>query len=298
MDKNVRILAAVSGGVDSVYMLHWLLDNGYKNIGVAHFDHCIREDSSKDVELVRSYAQKHSLPFYLGSKDVLSWCKENKTSVELGARILRREFFNNVMENEGYEWVALAHNQNDQAETVLYNITRGSGVHGLAGMLAQDDRQRVWRPILHLSKDEIYSKARENNLVWNEDYTNRESVYDRNKIRNQVLPLFERNVVKVLAREAELFSQMSDFLKATARQWLDKHGERFYRMDFLNEHKILQNEILGLLWERVNNTRCGFSHKVISEVHKWLQSNPDGGSKVYFGKSFLTIRKGVISVAE
>lgn len=301
INKDTKILVCVSGGVDSVYLLHYLIDQGFTNLGIAHFNHNIREKITNEIdnEMAKGYARQLDLPFSYRSMDVPDYCEKNKVSIEVGARTLRYEFFNSL----DYDVIALGHHADDQAETVLYNATRGAGVHGLAGMKEYDEESKIYRPLLSMSKEEIYEKAHELELQWNEDSTNQETIYDRCLIRNEIIPKLEERragTSKVLVRQAAYFAELSDFLKYEAKIWMDSYvyDNTYPREYFVDEHPILQGEVLRALWIEANGETKGFNHKVHHEVVKWLSSVPEGGSSVYFGKKRLSIRNNKFFILE
>jgi len=300
---DAKILVAVSGGVDSVYMLQYLVMHGYTNLGIAHFNHMIRSESSGDAKLVSQLATEHKLPFYYRATDIPATAKHRKQSIELVAREERRQMFELIMNLGGYEWVALGHHADDQAETVLFNFMRGTGVHGLAGMKRIDEKQKIFRPILERRKEDIYQSARNFRLEWKEDNTNHGVENDRAWLRNEIIPAFEerrKGTKSVLYDTAERFQELSDFLKDSAELWLETHYvyDQLSCSDFVDLPKTLKAEILGVLWEKHNGSRKDFNHKVVFEVNKWLDSKPDGGTKVYFGTGHLKIKKGNIFFVE
>ena len=172
---------AVSGGVDSVSLLHLLAQRpqpAYK-FTVAHFDHGIRDDSNQDRQLVQAAARHYGLPFiYLDGH-------LSPITNEAVARKARYDFLHNVRHLTGAQAIITAHHQDDLLETALINIVRGTGRRGLSSLKSTDV---VKRPILHVPKAEIYDYARDNQLVWNEDSTNRDQAHLRNYLRHQVIP--------------------------------------------------------------------------------------------------------------
>lgn len=298
---ETKILVAVSGGADSVYMLRNLNDRGYKNLGIAHFNHMIRADSEKDADLVRRLADSYQFPFHYTEYDIPTAAENKKQSIELVARDARRHFFETIMAMNSYEWLALGHHADDQAETVLYNFMRGTGVHGLAGMLRVDEKQKIYRPLLHMTKYNIYQLARGKGLKWVEDSTNHGFDNDRAWLRNFIIPKFEERragTKNVLADTAERFQELSEFLKDTAAKWLKYNEEDFSVAEFNSLRNVLQGEVIGALWEKYNGSRKDFNNKVVFEVTKWLTSDPQGGTKVYFGKGQLTLKQGRIFFEE
>jgi tRNA(Ile)-lysidine synthase len=296
-----RILVAVSGGVDSVYLLHLLSITN--EVGIAHFNHNLRPESAMEQKFVERLANRYKCPIYVGSADVNQYCKDNKVSIELGARELRRAFLANTMRNEKYDWLALGHHVNDQAETVLLNLMRGSGIHGLSAMKEVDDEHKIIRPLLKMTKDNIYKCAKELDLRWYEDSSNKSLKFDRNWVRNFLLVKMQtrrRGVVETLADAADRFSSMSDYFKRQSRQWIDTHvtANKFLATSLLAEHPAMQAEIIRELWEDRHGRCTNFTSKRVYEVIKWLSSNPDGGSKIHFGEYDMTIRKGEVFIID
>ena len=290
-----RILVAVSGGADSVFMLHNLVEQGYENLAVVHFNHMIRETSLEDAQLVSSLAVKYKLPLYYRATDIPTEAKKQKQSLELVAREARRELFSTIMRLGNYEWLSLGHHADDQAETVLYNFLRGSGVHGLAGMLHIDQNQKIFRPLFDMTKNEIYEAANHAGLTWIEDVTNHGDDNDRAWLRNTIMPLLNERrteTSRVLYNTGERFGILSNYLKFVAESW--RKEESIELLGFKYLHPALQAEVLGAWWEKCNGSREGFNHKVVQEVQKWVNSNPEGMTRVYFGCGVLRYQKGKI----
>jgi len=305
INKDSKILVAVSGGVDSVYMLHMLVEQGYTNLGVVCFDHMLRDESANECEFVTLFANEYGIEAQSKSSDISYHAEIRNESIELVAREMRREYFQEVMGDYDYEWLALGQHADDQAETVLYNLLRGSGVRGLGGMLAEDKEQSIFRPLLHMTKIDIYKCARVANLEWHEDHTNQESDYDRNWLRNVIIPQLQKRrsgVKKVLADTAYRMQDMSDYATSESRNWftdyfLDMRNGFSYE-HFMAQHKVIRAEVLGLIWEMYNGSRKNFSNKVVFEVEKWLSSNPEGGTSVYFGHSRLVLKQNIVQLVD
>src|SRR5450759_1081267 len=129
-----RILLAVSGGIDSMVMTHLFLQSGTK-IGIAHCNFSLRAaESDKDEEMVRTYASEHNIPFFTVRFETKTFAKKNRLSVQMAARDLRYKWFEEIRKENGYDLIAVAHNLNDNIETLLINLTRGTGLAGMAGM--------------------------------------------------------------------------------------------------------------------------------------------------------------------
>jgi len=185
-DGQSKILAAVSGGMDSVLMVHLLKSAGY-NFGIAHCNFQLRAgESTGDEQFCRQLAQQLNVPFYTTSFDTLAFAADTKVSIQMAARTLRYQWFEQVRQQAGYSVIALAHHQNDAIETILLNLTRGTGIAGLHGILPKNGL--LVRPLLFLSHDEIQQLISSLQIPYREDSSNASAKYARNKIRLEVVP--------------------------------------------------------------------------------------------------------------
>jgi tRNA(Ile)-lysidine synthase len=208
-----RILLAVSGGIDSMVMAHLFLELGYKT-AIAHCNFGLRgKDSDKDEELVRSFADHYRIPFHTSHFETKVFAKQKGYSVQMAARELRYDWFEKLMKDHRYDSVSVAHNLNDNAETILINLTRGTGIAGLTGM--KPSSNKIIRPILFASRQEIVAYRDENNIQFREDRSNADVKYIRNKIRHQIIPLLREinpSVESTLNETAERFSGISEIV--------------------------------------------------------------------------------------
>ena len=229
IEKDDRILLALSGGVDSMVLAELLLRlqdykttrlqeflvaesdlngsefNGsmVQNLAFAHCNFHLRgDDSNRDEKFVTDFAKENDIPIYVKHFDTESYAKENSLSIEMAARELRYSWFEELKDTHEFNKVALAHHGDDQIETFFINFLRGSGIKGLKGMKPQNDF--YIRPLLWSNRNDIEEFAKENGIRWVEDYTNQETVYLRNKIRHNIIPLFDE--MKNNARQSLNFS--------------------------------------------------------------------------------------------
>ncbi|MEM6915421.1 MAG: tRNA lysidine(34) synthetase TilS [Verrucomicrobiota bacterium] len=212
MPKSSPYLVAVSGGLDSVVLLHFLHRFGYEALTVCHVDHQIRGDESgADAEWVEEAAAKLGLECELALVDVPTHAAAKKCSLELAARELRYAALEELARKHHCPRVVTAHHADDQVETVLINFFRGSGSRGLCGMERVSERESGWnlyRPFLPIRREELENYARRNGLEFRQDPSNFEDFALRNRVRNRLLPMlnevFERPVSGAVLRAAEL----------------------------------------------------------------------------------------------
>ncbi|MBL7851521.1 MAG: tRNA lysidine(34) synthetase TilS [Cyclobacteriaceae bacterium] len=186
LGETDRVLLAVSGGLDSMVMLHLFRAAGY-TVGVAHGNFGLRGGESEgDEAFVESYCRKHALPFYSKRFDTKNYAESHKLSVQMAARELRYAWFNDLLLEGHYHWLATAHHLNDNVETVLLRWSHGSGLDQLTGIPRKNDR--IIRPLLFASREEIAAFARSAGIAWREDTSNLATNYQRNFMRHEVIP--------------------------------------------------------------------------------------------------------------
>ena len=186
LDKNRSVLAAVSGGLDSMCLLHFLRGEGY-DVSCAHFNHQLRgEEAARDEGFVRAWCEKEDIPFYLGTGDVRAHARATGKSEEEAARDLRYAFLRETAQMLGAQ-IALAHHADDNAETVLLNFVRGTDLRGLCGM--RPKQGDIVRPFLEQTREELVTYARAHNIPHVEDHTNADpNAAARNYLRHEILP--------------------------------------------------------------------------------------------------------------
>src|ERR1035437_212226 len=185
-NPSKKILLTVSGGIDSIVMCE-LFHQAKLNFGIAHCNFQLRDDESDNDELfVEKLAEKYAVPFHSVSFDTSSYSKKNKLSIQVAARQLRYNWFEETREQFNYNFIATAHHLDDSIETFFINLIRGTGISGLHGILPKQGK--IIRPILFTTKKEIESFAKKNKLKHREDSSNASDKYVRNKIRHHIIP--------------------------------------------------------------------------------------------------------------
>ncbi|WP_374549725.1 tRNA lysidine(34) synthetase TilS [Flavobacterium sp.] len=202
--KDKRLLLAVSGGIDSMVLVH-LCHQLKLNFAVAHCNFQLRGNESDDDEsFVKSQieslsnhfvtpsaveVQKVNIPLFIQKFDTANFAKEQKLSIQVVARNLRYDWFYSLLANHNFDYIITAHHLDDSIETFLINFTRGTGLEGLTGIPTRNDK--IVRPLLIFSRNEIESYAKENNIAWREDSSNSTDKYWRNKLRHDVIPVLK-----------------------------------------------------------------------------------------------------------
>lgn len=204
------LLVALSGGADSVALLLVLQELGY-HIEALHCNFHLRsEESDRDESFVRSLCQQHNIPLWVKHFDTLSHAKANKVSIEMAARDLRYAWFNEMLQERQASSICVAHHQQDQAETLLLNLVRGTGLRGLAGMHYKNGN--IVRPLLDASKSDILNYLQERGQSWVEDSTNQERDAQRNRIRLDILPLLQDINPKAIEHLAQTATHIQESL--------------------------------------------------------------------------------------
>ena len=214
--ESDRLVLALSGGIDSMVLADLLLKAKVKFVAAHCNFHLRGEESNGDEKFVREFAKRQGVQCFVKHFDTEKFAAEQGVSIEMAARELRYAWFEELRQQLGYDKIAVAHHADDQAETFFINLLRGAGLRGLKGMLPQNGY--IIRPLLWASREQIHQYAVENQILWREDHTNAESVYLRNKIRNQLLPVFDElhpearqglyKSLEHLASENELYREL------------------------------------------------------------------------------------------
>ncbi len=297
------VIAGVSGGVDSLTLADMLWRRGGADFAVAHCNFHLRgEESDGDADFVRKWAAERGVKFHCIDFDTAGYAASRKISVEMAARELRYGWFAVLCRRYGYGAVAIAHNANDNAETLILNLIRGTGLRGICGMQEISVQKvapcqelsaalgcppsdfpetlDIWRPLLGMTRCQIEGYARKYGLHWREDRTNGDSEYKRNLIRNEIIPLLERinpSAVKTLNRDMGYFNE--------ARRIVDGY--------FSGE-----DSLLGTISARGEGWRYAlylclekysFSGAVIGQVENLLDSGRTVSGKIFFSPTHRLI---------
>lgn len=186
--KEQRVLLAVSGGIDSMVLLH-LFERSEFDYGVVHCNFHLRGNESDDDErFVREQVEQHGVPSYFKDFDTLEFARLRGISIEMAARELRYEYFEQIRSEHNFDLIATAHHQDDLIETFFLNLSRKTGIHGLTGI--KEKAGKIIRPLLFASREMIENYASEHFIEFREDSSNNEVVFQRNFIRHKILPLF------------------------------------------------------------------------------------------------------------
>ncbi len=186
---NKKLIIATSGGLDSMVLLH-LFQNLNQEIAIAHCNFQLRGiESFEDQNFVQDYAVANNIPIFVTQFDTENFANDYKLSTQVAARNLRYDWFYELLESENYDYILTAHHADDNLETFIINLSRGTGLDGLVGIPSQNDK--IIRPLLVFSRQEIEDYANQNNIKWREDSSNASDKYLRNKIRHKIIPTFK-----------------------------------------------------------------------------------------------------------
>ena len=248
--KNEKILIAFSGGPDSVFLynlLNFLKEEYFLEISLTYINHNLREDVEDDLKFVKNFSEENEVPLYIESVNVRKYATENKKSIELSARELRYEAIKKVLQNINYDKIATGHNLDDNIETFIFRLLRGTSLKGLKGI--PEERGNIIRPILQFEKKEILNCLQENKKNYIIDYTNNENDYTRNYIRNEIFPMFVnvnpnfRNKINELINEINNRKNSKDnILKEKFVQYLEKYNVELSRKKIDRIYETLYNK--------------------------------------------------------
>lgn len=268
-DREVRVLLAVSGGVDSMTMAALFAAGVRCGIAVAHMNFSLRgEESDRDERFVADWCGASGVRFFCKRVDTVSYAAEHGISIEMAARNLRYAWFEELADEQGFDCIAVAHNLNDSVETMYLNLLRGTGLRGLCGIRAVNGR--IIRPMLDFSRKEILEYATAVGLEWRTDSSNAESEFSRNRLRNNVFPEFCKinpSFLNTAAMEAGRFSRIDGLLSDILES---RRGSLFFFDDGVMkiDSGVLRKEKYADYWLFRLLDRYGFNESQLKDILK------------------------------
>ena len=292
------VLLAVSGGVDSMCMAELFLNSSVRRcFALAHCNFHLRgEESDSDEALVMEWAESHGVIFIKKDFDTKEYAASNGVSIEMAARELRYTWFAEVCRERGIAALAVAHNANDNAETMILNMLRGTGVKGMTGMrgssLLPGSDARLIRPLLSFTRKDIHEYAVSHGLQWHEDSTNADSAYKRNCIRNEIFPLFGRlnpSFLTTLNEDMERFAQV----QSIADEYVRSVSAEIVRLDG-NGLPVIDHQKLTAKknWEYVLFRLLepfGFTSSVVADLASVLKSDGTVSGRTFVAHEYLAV---------
>ena len=297
-----KVVLGVSGGPDSIAMLNILNDikndkNLHMNfdIIVAHVNHMIREEAIDDQRFVENFCKKIGVSFYAKSIDVQKIANNKKIGTEEAGRNARYEFFDEILEKENANKIAIAHNKNDKIETIIMNMLRGSGIAGLKGIEPIKNNKYI-RPLIECERFEIEEYCAKNGIEPRIDRTNFENVYTRNKVRNIVIPFikqeFNPNIIQTMDRLSDLVKEEDEYLEKVVetkyKEYVQQESKTQIVMDlkgFNKEEKVIKSRLLLYTISRLLGTTKGIEKIHIEDIIKLCEKN--------IGNKYLTPNKNI-----
>lgn len=297
IQKGDKIVIGVSGGPDSMCLLNCLFclkEVLSIELVVAHVNHMLRDEAEEETKYVQAFCEKINVPCFTKYVDVTKLSQEQKLGTEEMGRKVRYEFFEEVAQKTNSNKIATAHNSNDNAETVLMNLLRGSGISGLKGI--EIKVKQYIRPILECDRTEIEDYCKEKDLNPRIDKTNLENDYTRNKIRNQLIPYLQKefnpNVMQGINRLSELAKEEEEYFKQIVNQTYEtlKIGENEKEIildlqKFNRLSKVIKEKTLLYTINEVIGTTQGIGKVHIEDCIKLCANN--------IGNKYLTPNKNV-----
>ena len=293
-----KIVIGVSGGPDSITLLDVLIKLQSKidfDITVAHINHMIRAEAEDDQKYVEQYCKNKNIQCFVKQEKVEEIAKSQKIGTEEAGRNLRYEFFNKILEETNSNKIATAHTKNDNAETVLMNILRGTGTSGLKGIKAKRDNIYI-RPLIKCERKEIEEYCNKNNLEPRIDKTNMENIYTRNKVRNLLIPYIQRefnpNIIEALNRLSQIASMENEYFELqTIKIYNEIKEEETKEQITLNLKKfnsqelVIKNRIVLYTINRLFGSSSGIEKIHLQDIIKLCGNN--------IGNKFLVPNKKV-----
>lgn len=303
------LVVGVSGGADSVALIH-ILQSLSKDVSVklhvVHIHHGIRKEASEDADFVKALCNDLGLPFYLYCADIPLMAKEQGKSEEEMGRDYRYQCFDEVARSVSANKIAVAHHLNDQAETILFHIIRGTDLKGLTGMRPvskREDKPEIIRPLLSVTRVEIEEYLNSSLISWKEDITNRDTDYSRNALRNIIIPAMEdinAQVVTHITRLGMQVAQYEGYMDKQVWDYIDKYVNVSREEIILDREKlqetddILKNKIIYELLGIICNGKKDISHEHVMSVNELLDNQSGKKIMLPYGVTAILVYEKLI----
>ena len=299
IESGDKIVVGVSGGPDSMCLLDILIKVCQNSpsplaIVVAHVNHMIRDEANEEEEFVKKFCEKNDIEFYAKRIDVEKIANTNKKGTEEAGRNERYAFFEEILKKTNANKIAIAHNKNDKAETIIMNILRGTGINGLKGIEVK--RDKYIRPLIECERNEIEDYCKKQNLNPRIDKSNFDNVYTRNKIRNIVIPYikkeFNSNIVDTMDRLSTLVAEEEEYIEKQVKKAYtyilldEKENEIALDLKQFNlQEKVIKSRIILYTITRLFGSSKGIERVHIEDILKLCSNN--------IGNKYLTPNKNL-----
>jgi tRNA(Ile)-lysidine synthase len=294
------IVAGISGGPDSIFLLYFLQEVS-KKVVVAHINHSLRKDADKEEVFVKKTAENWGLNFESIKKDIKSIAKNHKKGLEETGRIVRYEFFKKLKNQHNAKFIITAHHANDNLETILFNFARGANLQGLAGMkeIEEENEMSLFRPLLSISKKEILDFLKTAKIKFKTDESNKDTKFKRNFIRHKIIPELEKlnpSLTETVTKNCEEIRIINQYLKTTAQNWIKKNSidtKKLNAKSFRLQNICIQKIILLEVYKKIIGNTLDISQKNINEVISIIEKNV-GNKQKKLGKLMIEIKNNTI----
>lgn len=292
IQKTDTVVAGISGGPDSVFLLHFLKQLPNKTI-VAHIDHQLRKDSKKDAEFVKTISPN----FHLKKVDIHKIAQKSKQGLEETGRKIRYQFFIHLAEKYQAKYILTAHHADDNLETMILNLSRGASLQGLCGMAELEGN--LLRPLLQISKSQIEAYLKFNKIPFRKDKSNKNPKFNRNFIRQSIIPKLKKlnpNIISTTAKNSRNLRELSDHLRDSAQKWLtNHHPNRLNAKTFRQEPRAFQKIILLEAYKQLKGNINNIESVHLDEALKIIRNNI-GNKEKKLGKLTLKISNNIIEL--
>lgn len=314
LKKDDSVLVAVSGGPDSMCLLNSLINLKeklkIKEIKVAHVNHMLREEAETETKYVEDFCKSKNIKIFIKYVNIKEIKVKNKISEELAGREERYKFFDEIAKKEKIDKIAIAHNYNDNAETVLMHLLRGTGMSGLSGISPNTEGKYI-RPIIKCTRKEIENYCSVQNLQPKFDKTNKDNKYNRNKIRNSLIPYIEKefnpNIIETLNRLSEVIANDNKFIEdlvvkeySNICEKEDKNKIIIDLKKFNDENNALKSRLILHIVKKLFGNTKNIEKVHLDDIIKLCNNNignkylmPNKNLKVYIKSGEVTFTKTI-----